>query len=237
MQNKVMADLTWWHTNLQGASLEPLLATDYPRSNRVNLGNNIGDVVKVRHAVRCYLTRNSSERCAEDRPPTFSRLNTRDSIVNAVKMRHIALEKMSMLAGLPVLVVSKPMCTSVHHPKPCNVRLRQQISVREWCNVGYDIIILLYHYYINVLSYMIVALMAYNHTWNRGNTSPVCSKLLTQTFLPCSFCFASRHCRPAANMSHSNVVAAWSTVSHGHEVLLRRFSGRCVSRQQPWCIQ
>lgn len=47
MQRKHMSDLAWWRTNLQGASLVPLLATDYPRSNRVNLGNNIGDVVQV----------------------------------------------------------------------------------------------------------------------------------------------------------------------------------------------
>ena len=51
MQNKHMADLAWWQTNLQGASLVPLLNTDYPRSTRVNLGNNIGDIVKVRHAL------------------------------------------------------------------------------------------------------------------------------------------------------------------------------------------
>ena len=49
MHNKHMADLAWWRTNLQGAPLAPLLATDYPRSSRVNLGNNVGDVVKVGH--------------------------------------------------------------------------------------------------------------------------------------------------------------------------------------------
>lgn len=48
MHRKHMSDLAWWRTNLQGASLVPLLTTDYPRSNRVNLGNNNGDVVKVR---------------------------------------------------------------------------------------------------------------------------------------------------------------------------------------------
>jgi len=48
MHSKRMADLNWWCTQLAGAPLEPLLTTDYPRSGRPNIGQNQGDIVKVR---------------------------------------------------------------------------------------------------------------------------------------------------------------------------------------------
>ena len=45
---KQSADLEWWCKNLQGASVKPLLATDYARSGRANVGQNPGDVIAVR---------------------------------------------------------------------------------------------------------------------------------------------------------------------------------------------
>ena len=44
---KQTADLQWWCARLAGASLEPLLETDYPRVGRANMGQNQGDIVKV----------------------------------------------------------------------------------------------------------------------------------------------------------------------------------------------
>ncbi|KAL3155304.1 hypothetical protein ABBQ32_013085 [Trebouxia sp. C0010 RCD-2024] len=44
---KQMADLQWWCARLAGASLEPLLKTDFPRAGRANMGQNQGDIVKV----------------------------------------------------------------------------------------------------------------------------------------------------------------------------------------------
>lgn len=53
MQAKRLEDLQWWCNQLAGASLEPLLKTDFPRSGRVNIGQNQGDIVRVSH--RPYL--------------------------------------------------------------------------------------------------------------------------------------------------------------------------------------
>lgn len=47
MHAKHMADMQWWCTRLAGASLEPLLKTDFPRGGRANMGQNQGDIVKV----------------------------------------------------------------------------------------------------------------------------------------------------------------------------------------------
>ncbi len=47
MQAKRLADLEWWCDQLQGASLKPLLDTDYPRSGKANIGQNPGGIVKV----------------------------------------------------------------------------------------------------------------------------------------------------------------------------------------------
>ena len=48
MYAKHSADLEWWCEKLQGASVKPLLATDYARSGRANVGQNPGDVIAVR---------------------------------------------------------------------------------------------------------------------------------------------------------------------------------------------
>lgn len=49
-QNKRLAGLDWWCNHLKGASLKPLLATDFARSGRPNIGQNPGGIVKVRQA-------------------------------------------------------------------------------------------------------------------------------------------------------------------------------------------
>ena len=46
--DKQSVDLDWWCDKLQGASVKPLLATDYARSGRANVGQHPGDVVTVR---------------------------------------------------------------------------------------------------------------------------------------------------------------------------------------------
>ena len=46
--DKQSADLEWWCEKLQGASVKPLLATDYARSDRANVGQHPGDVITVR---------------------------------------------------------------------------------------------------------------------------------------------------------------------------------------------
>lgn len=42
MQANRLADLEWWCHQLQGASLAPLLPTDFPRSGSPNIGQNPG---------------------------------------------------------------------------------------------------------------------------------------------------------------------------------------------------
>ena len=46
--DKQSADLKWWGKNLQGASVKPLLATDFARSGRANVGQHPGNVIAVR---------------------------------------------------------------------------------------------------------------------------------------------------------------------------------------------
>ena len=48
MHAKQSGDLEWWCEKLQGASAEPLLATDYARSGRANVGHRPGDITAVR---------------------------------------------------------------------------------------------------------------------------------------------------------------------------------------------
>ena len=45
---KQSADLEWWCEKLQGASAKPLLATDYARSGRANVGQRPGNIIAVR---------------------------------------------------------------------------------------------------------------------------------------------------------------------------------------------
>ncbi|KAL3130186.1 hypothetical protein ABBQ38_008489 [Trebouxia sp. C0009 RCD-2024] len=51
-QNKRLAGLDWWCNHLKGASLKPLLATDFARSGRPNIGQNPGGIVKVNLPVK-----------------------------------------------------------------------------------------------------------------------------------------------------------------------------------------
>ncbi|KAL3130149.1 hypothetical protein ABBQ38_008458 [Trebouxia sp. C0009 RCD-2024] len=45
---KQSADLEWWCEKLQGASVKPLLATDYARSGRANVGQRPGNIIAVK---------------------------------------------------------------------------------------------------------------------------------------------------------------------------------------------
>ena len=47
MHAKRLADLEWWCHQLQGASLKPLLTTDFTRSGKANIGQNPGNIVEV----------------------------------------------------------------------------------------------------------------------------------------------------------------------------------------------
>ena len=47
MHAKRLADLEWWLEQLKGATPLPLLATDYARSGKANIGQNPGSIVKV----------------------------------------------------------------------------------------------------------------------------------------------------------------------------------------------